>query len=71
MPVDLEKLIDNQFGVFWTSQPMQNQVWFGLNAMRATLHACGYRTTSEEYETLTFLLAIHHDLVTTELEKAA
>lgn len=60
--LDLENLIDDLVGVWWTDPNMRREVWAGLLACRTTLARCGYRTTSEEYETLTFLLALHHGI---------
>ena len=59
---ELERLIMRVSGNWWHSPHMHDYLWYGLLSCRSTLHASGYSVNSKEYEALTFLLDIFHEL---------
>lgn len=60
--MDIEELVMHVVHGWWGEEHMRDYVWAGLSACRATLHACGHQVESEEYQTLTFLLDLYHEL---------
>lgn len=59
--MDIETLVMDLIEPWWSDEWMRRDVWNQLLACRTTLHRCGYSATSDEYETLSFLLRIHHE----------
>ena len=63
MKIDLEQLILDITGAWWGDPHMGNNVWQALLTCRTTLHRCGYSCDSSEYQDLSFLLDLHHELM--------
>jgi len=62
MKLDLEQLILDICGVWWSDPVMHSMVWNALLTCRTTLHRCGYLVESTEYQDISFLLDLHSEI---------
>lgn len=62
----LEKTVESVCSGWWSDKRMHMEVWAGLLAVRTAYYNLGYSTHTPEYNDLTFLLSIHHELMKAE-----